>query len=202
VGNENTAIGYFSMQQNTSGSGNTTLGTNSLQKNKTGEYNTALGYNADVSLTNLTNATAIGYNAIVTASNSIVLGNTSVDKIGGQVGWTSASDVRIKKNIRDTQYGLATVLQLRPVEYTLISNDLKQVGFIAQEVNKLVPEVITGIEGDLEKGEILGITYANLVPVLTKAIQEQQKQIDDLYQKLEAQGKKIDSLIALLDAKK
>jgi hypothetical protein len=93
-------------------------------------------------------------------------------------------------------------MQLRPVEYTLISNELKQVGFIAQEVNKLVPEVITGIEGDLEKGEILGITYANLIAVLTKAIQEQQLQIDDLHQKLEAQGKKIDYLIALLDAKK
>ena len=202
VGNENTAIGHFSLQQNTSGGGNTAMGTNSLQKNTEGNNNTALGYKADVSLTNLSNATAIGYNALVTASNSIVLGNTSVSKIGGQVGWTSASDVRIKKNIRDTQYGLATVMQLRPVEYSLISNELKQVGFIAQEVNKLVPEVITGIEGDLEKAEILGITYANLVPVLTKAIQEQQKQIDDLHQKLEAQGKKIDSLIALLDAKK
>jgi hypothetical protein len=202
VGNENTAIGHFSIQQNTSGRGNTALGTNSLQKNTEGNYNTALGYKADVSLTNLTNATAIGYNAIVTASNSIVLGNSSVTDIGGYASWSNKSDRRIKKNIRDTQYGLATVMQLRPVEYSLISNELKQVGFIAQEVNKLVPEVITGIEGDFEKGEILGITYANLVPVLTKAIQEQQKQIDDLHQKLEAQGKKIDYLITLLDAKK
>jgi len=202
VGNENTAIGHFSLQQNTSGGGNTAMGTNSLQKNTEGNNNTALGYKADVSLTNLSNATAIGYNALVTESNSIVLGNSSVTNIGGYASWSNKSDRRIKKNIRDTQYGLATVMQLRPVEYSLISNELKQVGFIAQEVNKLVPEVITGIEGDLEKGEILGITYANLVPVLTKAIQEQQKQIDDLHQKLEAQGKKIDSLIALLDAKK
>ncbi len=43
-----------------------------------------------------------------------------------------------------------------------------------------IPEVITGKEGDLSKGEILGITYSNLVPVLTKAIQEQQKQIEEL----------------------
>ena len=79
---------------------------------------------------------------------------------------------------------------------------LKQVGFIAQEVNKLVPEVITGIEGDLEKGEILGITYANLVAVLTKAIQEQQKQIDGLNKQVEVQSKKIDYLTTLMDAKK
>ena len=202
TGNENIALGWYSLQQNTSGSGNTALGTNSLKKNTTGNYNTALGYQADTNLSDLSNATAIGYNAKANASNSIVLGNSSVTTIGGQVTWTTNSDIRIKKNIRDTHYGLSTVMQLRPVEYTLISSDLKQVGFIAQEVNKLVPEVITGIEGDLEKGEILGITYANLVAVLTKAIQEQQKQIEDLHQKLEAQGKKMDYLITIMDAKK
>ena len=202
TGNENIALGWYSLQQNTSGSGNTALGTNSLKKNTTGNYNTALGYQADTNLSDLSNATAIGYNAKANASNSIVLGNSSVTTIGGQVTWTTNSDIRIKKNIRDTRYGLFTVMQLRPVEYTLISSDLKQVGFIAQEVNKLVPEVITGIEGDLEKGEILGITYANLVAVLTKAIQEQQKQIEDLHQKLEAQGKKMDYLITIMDAKK
>lgn len=78
-------------------------------------------------------------------------------------------------------------MQFRPVEYNLISSGLKQVGFIVQEMKKLVPEVISGTEGDLAKGETLGITYANLVPVLTKAIQEQQTiiqnqqiQIDEL----------------------
>ncbi len=202
TGNENIALGWYSLQQNTSGSGNTALGTNSLKKNTTGNYNTALGYQADTNLSDLSNATAIGYNAKANASNSIVLGNSSVTTIGGQVTWTTNSDIRIKKNIRDTRYGLSTVMQLRPVEYTLISSDLKQVGFIAQEVNKLVPEVVTGTEGDLEKGEILGITYANLVAVLTKAIQEQQKQIDGLNKQVEVQGKKIDYLTTLMDAQK
>ncbi len=202
TGNENIALGWYSLQQNTSGSGNTALGTNSLKKNTTGNYNTALGYQADINLSDLSNATAIGYNAKANASNSIVLGNSSVTTIGGQVTWTTNSDIRIKKNIRDTHYGLSTVMQLRPVEYTLINSDLNQVGFIAQEVNKLVPEVVTGTEGDLEKGEILGITYANLVAVLTKAIQEQQKQIDGLNKQVEVQSKKIDYLTTLMDAQK
>jgi N-methylhydantoinase B/oxoprolinase/acetone carboxylase alpha subunit len=72
------------------------------------------------------------------------------------------------------------------------------VGFIAQEVQKLVPEVVTGKEGDLNKGEILGITYSNLVPVLTKAIQEQQKQIEDQNAKIAAQQKQIEELIKLM----
>ena len=77
-------------------------------------------------------------------------------------------------------------MQLRPVDYILTSNRLKQVGFIAQEVQTLVPEVVTGKEGDLSKGETLGITYSNLVPVLTKAIQEQQAMIEQLKAEIEA----------------
>ena len=219
LGYSNTANGVYSLVYNTSGYYNSAFGNNTLQNNTTGHSNTAvgvgsgmtnilgnqntlIGHEADVTSSNLSNAMAIGYKAKVNQSNKIVLGNSSVTIIGGYVSWTNYSDRRIKKNIRDTRYGLSTVMQLRPVEYTLISSDLNQVGFIAQEVNKLVPEVVTGTEGDLEKGEILGITYANLVAVLTKAIQEQQKQIEDLHQKLEAQGKKMDYLITLLDAKK
>jgi hypothetical protein len=50
----------------------------------------------------------------------------------------------------------------------------------------------------LSKGEILGITYSNLVPVLTKAIQEQQKQIEDQNAKIAAQQKQIEELIKLM----
>ena len=85
--------------------------------------------------------------------------------MSSQVGWTTVSDIRLRKNIVNSKYSLATVMQFRPVEYNLISSGLKQVGFIAQEMKKLVPEVISGTEGDLAKGETLDITYANLVPV-------------------------------------
>jgi trimeric autotransporter adhesin len=205
-GNNNTAIGWRAGFQN--GSNNTAVG---FQAGYTaGNNNTAIGASADFAA-NVTDATAIGYgarangnnataigNGAVAVANTIRLGNSTVTTIGGQVAWTAASDSRIKKNIVNSNYGLTTVLKLRPVEYNLISNDLKQVGFIAQEVQKLVPEVVTGKEGDLNKGEILGITYSNLVPVLTKAIQEQQKQIEDQNAKIAAQQKQIEELIKLM----
>lgn len=74
------------------------------------------------------------------------------------------------------------MLQLNPVTYIFKddSANTPQVGFIAQEVQKIIPEVVTGKEGDLIKGETLGIVYGNLVPVLTKAIQEQQSEIEEL----------------------
>ncbi len=183
--NNNTAMGTNSLK-NTTGYSNTALGAFAGEINTTGNENTAIGVTATFAANNLSNATAIGFGATAAASNSVRLGNTAVTVIGGQVAWTAASDIRIKKNIVNSKYGLSTVLQLRPVEYNLISNDLRQVGFIAQEVQKLVPEVVTGKEGDLAKGEILGITYSNLVPVLTKAIQDQQKQIETLQNELEA----------------
>ncbi len=220
IGSGNTSIGAENMLNLTTGTSNTSLGNQSLisitgNNNVgvgkrsgdglvSGSGNTFLGTDARTTIasgTTLSNATAIGFNAIVNNDNTIQLGNTSVTTIGGQVSWTAASDSRIKKNIVNSNYGLATVLKLRPVEYNLTSNDLKQVGFIAQEVQKLVPEVVTGKEGDLSKGEILGITYSNLVPVLTKAIQEQQKQIEDQNAKIAAQQKQIEELIKLIKDK-
>ena len=51
--------------------------------------------------------------------------------------------------------------------------------------------------GIFRKGEILGVTYSHLVPVLTKAIQEQQKQIEAQNDKIAVQQKQIDDLKAL-----
>ena len=171
-GQMNNALGYAALNSVTTGSNNVGLGSYAGNAITTGSNNTLVGFNANVVNTGLTNATALGNGASVSASNNVRIGNTAITSIGGQVAWTAASDARIKKNIRNSKYGLETVLQLRPVEYNLISNDLRQVGFIAQEVQKLVPEVVTGMEGDISKGEVLGITYSNLVPVLAKAVQE------------------------------
>ena len=90
--------------------------------------------------------------------------------VGGAV--TSGSDRRIKKEIVDSKFGLKEVLQLRPVDYKLISSNENEIGFIAQEVKQIMPTVVSGTEGDLEKGEFLGLKYQNLIPVLAKSIQE------------------------------
>ena len=98
-------------------------------------------------------------------------------------GGANTSDRRLKRDILPlSKYGLKQVMQLKPVTYIFKadSENTHQVGFIAQEVQQIIPEVVTGKEGDLSKGECLGIVYGNLVPVLTKAIQEQQAEIEVL----------------------
>ena len=169
-------------------------GFKALYSNTTGDYNIANGNYANVGSNNLTNATAIGYGAVVSASNKIRLGNTAVTIIEGQVAFTNASDRRLKKDITSTKYGLETILKLVPVDYLLKSNNLSQIGFIAQDLKPIVPEAVNGTEGDIEKGETLGITYTTLIPILTKAIQEQEKNIQELKKENEDLKKRIDAL--------
>ena len=202
-GNYNVGLGTLTLDQNSSGSSNVAIGYYALRQTK-GSRNLGVGYKAGYDnvlgnnnsffgneagpgpgLSNLTNATAIGYNAKVDDSNKIRLGNSYITVIEGQVAFTNASDRRLKQEIKSTKYGLDEVLKLEPVDYVLKSNGLEQIGFIAQDVKPLIPEVVTGKEGDLEKGETLGITYTSLIPVLTKAIQEQQKIIQELLSRIE-----------------
>jgi len=80
-------------------------------------------------------------------------------------------------------YGLREVMQMRPVSYNWKDNPRgnHKVGLIAQEVKALVPEVVVGDETK----ETLGMNYSELVPVLNKAIQEQQQQIKSMAKEIE-----------------
>lgn len=108
--------------------------------------------------------------------------------------WTNASDRRLKENITPISYGLKDVLALTPVQYNMKATGNSQVGFIAQDVKELIPELISGKEGNMEEGETLGMSYGNLTSVLVKAIQEQQEMINEL----KAQNKALTAGLAQL----
>jgi hypothetical protein len=116
----------------------------------------------------------------------------SKTKVTTPVGFEQSSDARLKTNIIPLKYGLPEIMKLKPVNYELKSNPgVEHVGFIAQDVKQVIPEIVGGKEGDLEKGETLSIAYSEFAPILAKAIQEQQAQID-------AQQKLIEQLMARL----
>jgi hypothetical protein len=96
--------------------------------------------------------------------------------------WQNASDERLKENITDIPYGLAEVKQLQPKKYSMISGGEEQVGLIAQEVETIIPEIVT-TSGE---ANMKSLSYGNLNAVLIKAIQEQQTIIDDLKSRIEA----------------
>ena len=91
---------------------------------------------------------------------------------------TAYSDIRIKENIVSIIDPLNKVLRLRGVSYNRIDTDDKstKIGFIAQEVEKIVPEVVTY---DKEQDRY-GVSYGNITALLVEAIKEQQIKIDNL----------------------
>ena len=102
-------------------------------------------------------------------------------------GVIQTSDARLKINIHDLPYGLSEVMQLRPVAYSWKNQPSSgKVGLIAQEVRKIIPEVVIGNE----KTESLGMNYAELVPVLINAIKELKQEVDVLKSKLEKSNQK------------
>jgi len=98
--------------------------------------------------------------------------------------WTTTSDLRAKKDITDINYGLNAVMELRPVSYLMNEDEdtsKKHLGFIAQEVKEIIDEAVD----DIEEGKMYGFDKSGLVPVLVKAIQEQQTIINDLKARVE-----------------
>ena len=128
----NTANGYNALQANSTGNNNTANGYYALGTNSTGSNNTALGYYADVSAGTYSNTTVIGNYATGTASNQVRVGNSSVTSIGGQVGWSTLSDGRMKENVKEEVPGLTFITSLRPVTYNL--NTKKFDNFIMQQM--------------------------------------------------------------------
>jgi hypothetical protein len=99
-------------------------------------------------------------------------------------GVEAMSDGRYKENVSALPYGLDEVIALRPVSFTWIQrpDEGLHYGLIAQEVREVLPDIVSGDGG--ENGT-LGMNYSELVPVLVKAVQEQQKEIDTQAQQIE-----------------
>jgi hypothetical protein len=207
-----TAMGYFTtasgpystaMGRNTTASGNysTALGfstsANSYGETVIGTYNTTYTP-ASINLYNSTDRLfVIGNGASPSAlSNALVMLKDGTTTFSGSVtgaSFTSTSDLRLKKNIVPLKNSIETIMKLKPVSYekknSLSSSDynLKENGFIAQELQKVMPTLV--LEGT-DKDKLLSVNYTAIIPVLTKAIQEQQKQIAELKKMVEQLMKK------------
>ena len=92
---------------------------------------------------------------------------------------TATSDEKYKYNILPISYGLNTILQLNPVNFQWIKGEENDLGFIAQDVAEIIPEAVnTNWNSDLL------MRYESIIPILTKAIQEQNALIKALEQRL------------------
>ena len=119
-------------------------------------------------------------------------GGTGVGGItltGSTTSYNTSSDYRLKENIAPMTGALNTIAQLKPVTYNWKSNGTSGQGFIAHELQEVVPDCVIGEKDAVnEDGSIKaqGIDTSFLVATLTKAIQEQQTLIESLTTRLTA----------------
>lgn len=93
--------------------------------------------------------------------------------------FNSTSDIRKKTNINDLTYGLNDVVKLIPKSFNFIHSGKESIGFIAQDVVDIIPElVIADSEG------FLGINYGSVTAVLVNAIKDLKMEIDSLKDKI------------------
>lgn len=99
----------------------------------------------------------------------------------GTIG--SCSDIRYKQNISPLTRSLTAILSLHGISYSWKKNEFpqmqfgneRQIGFSAQEVEKLFPEIVM-----TDTNGYKSVDYGRLTPILVEAVKEQQQQIDEL----------------------
>ncbi len=100
------------------------------------------------------------------------------------VNYSSASDYRLKENVIKLQNSTERVKKLKPSNFNFLENPSKTVdGFIAHEVQEVVPEAVTGEKdavGRDGRPEYQGVDQSKIVPLLTAALQEAISKIEQL----------------------
>lgn len=108
-------------------------------------------------------------------------GKLIVDKSVTAETYTSTSSRRFKKKIRNLKNGLETLSKLRPVIFDWKTKDSKNdIGLIAEEVNEIAPNIV-GLDN---KGQIVGIDYGKLTPILIQAVKELALEVQRLKNKI------------------
>ncbi len=192
TGSNNVGLGFEANRNNLEGSQNTIIGSQAgrgnVLHNKSG--NVFLGFHAGFNET--------GNNKLyIENSNSsspliwgdflfnhvVINGNSSHNTLnrtffcngiaGGTTAWYNDSDIRLKKNIETISNTLERVKKLRGVNYEWKNTENRseglQMGFIAQEANDIIPEVVD------DSGEYYSMQYAPITALLVEAVKEQQE---------------------------
>ena len=222
-GSSNTASGASALGSNTFGTGNTAIGNAALVVNVTGSNNTSIGnQSGNNAATNPSNFTALGFFAghVGSNSNTVEIGNTSVTYIGGQVGFSSFSDGRVKNRVQENVSGLDFIMRLRPVTYHFDLHKQNEMvygteqpgewdgmydlehrtmtGFIAQEVEaaaKASNYDFSGVHAPEGNSKLYSLTYSEFVVPLVKAVQEQQSTIEEQQRQIEELRRQVEALL-------
>ena len=116
-------------------------------------------------------------------SNNDLIGSITGSS-GTATAFNTSSDYRLKENVDYSWDATSQLKQLKPAKFNFIADPDNTVdGFIAHEVQEVVPHAVTG---EKDAKEMQGIDQSKLVPLLVKAMQEQQTVIEALEARITA----------------
>jgi chromosome segregation ATPase len=119
----------------------------------------------------------VGIGTTLPTSALTVVGNVLVTGVTTSTSFNSSSDINLKKDIIKIENPLETIEQLRGVKFTWKSDDKKSIGVIAQEVEKVLPELVS-------QGNVKSVDYNGVIAVLIEAIKELSAEVLELKNKL------------------
>ena len=125
-------------------------------------------------------ASQSGVTAVFATSSITYNPSTSTLTVGSL---TETSTIELKQNIKNFTTPLAKFMALQPVSYKWKSNKRKDIGFIAEQVQEIYPEIVA------DDGK--SMSYTKLTPILIDMVQKQQKMIEDMNQEIKELKKHI-----------
>jgi len=187
--NNNTAVGWEALKNgnHSATDDNTCIGSQAGDTITGGGDNVCIGSESDVGTNTDNNSIAIGKGAVGKGSNTALIGGASVtDVYQGDNGntWSQTSDGRLKENIKEWDKGLNEINKLRIVEFNFKKDnpfkytDKKRQGIIAQEAQKVLPEMVKN------DGKWLSANTEPMIWALVKAVQELSSKVTELENKL------------------
>ncbi|MFO0862230.1 MAG: tail fiber domain-containing protein [Candidatus Saccharibacteria bacterium] len=159
----------------------------SMGNNSTNLFHGAVGVGSGAAPTNKLTVTD------TTTNNVAKFNGTGVNQctVVAGTGWSCSSDETLKTNILSISNGLGVITQLQGVTYNWKSdpNGTRQDGFIAQDIQKILPELVT-----TDSNGKLSLNKDGIMPFIVEAIKEQNGNLDKTNQQLSDQGIKLTSL--------
>jgi cytoskeletal protein CcmA (bactofilin family) len=134
------------------------------------------------------------------------VGNITPNSSGTATVYNTTSDLRLKENILKTQFSIADLMKMNVVDYNykMDKNKNKEIGFVAQELYKIIPSVVKQGSDELnENGTPKNpwmVDYSKLTPIVVKAAQDLKKENEEQQAIINKQSQKIEELMKRLEA--
>jgi hypothetical protein len=169
-------------------SGNLLVGTTSLYSGAGAKVSVSWDSSGEQGIALKTSSATFNGQAIIFLNNANAASGY-INQSQTTVSYSTSSDYRLKENVAPMTGALEKVAALKPCTYTWKADGSAGQGFIAHELQTVVPDCVSGVKDALDakgKPQYQGVDTSFLVATLVSAIQEQQTLIQDLTTRLTA----------------